>query len=340
MSVIRKYGLMPINIKTRLLMTAIMLTVLVFVGGEGWARPFSIEGSDTVTDQAGRRIVVERPFHRIISLYGAHTENLFALGLDEEIIGVSRNEAHPAKALEKPVFSYHDDAEKFLAARPDLVLVRPMIDRGYPQLMKRLEKSGIAVVSLQPGAVGDMFTYWKILGILTGRQDRAAGMISRFRRAVAEFNRLTACLEEKNQARKRVYFESIHDRMKTFVPGAMAIFALETAGGVNVARGATSVRGTNIAVYGKERILSRGEEIDVYLAQYGAMNRPTVERIKNEPGFSAIKAVRNDQVFLIDEMIVSRPTRRLLNGIYEIGCVLYPDLFNEAGRKVLKEIEN
>ncbi len=314
-----------------------MLAVLASGRGEAWARPLSIEAPDTVTDQAERRLVVEKPFQRIISLYGAHTENLFALGLDTEIIGVSRNEAHPEKALKKPVFSYHDDAEKFLAARPDLVLVRPMIDRGYPQLMTRLEKSGIEVVSMQPGRVGDMFTYWKILGILTGRQDRAAAMISRFRRAVAEFNRLTASLEEKKQVRKRVYFESIHDRMKTFVPGAMAIFALETAGGINAARDATSVRGTNIAAYGKERILSRGEEIDVFLAQYGAMNRPTVERIKSEPGFSAIKAVRNNQVFLIDEMIVSRPTPRLLNGIYKIGCVLYPDLFIEAGRKILKE---
>ncbi|MCP4692465.1 MAG: ABC transporter substrate-binding protein, partial [Desulfobacterales bacterium] len=134
-----------------------MLTLLFFGDGAAWARSFSIEGPDAVTDQAGRRIAVEKPYQRIISLYGAHTENLFALGLDKEIIGVSKNEVHPLAALKKPVFSYHDDAERFLAARPDLVLVRPMIDRGYPQLTARLEKSGIAVVSLQPGAVGEMF---------------------------------------------------------------------------------------------------------------------------------------------------------------------------------------
>jgi len=108
----------------------------------------------------------------------------------------------------------------------------------------------------------------------------------------------------------------------------MAIFALETAGGINVADDAAPVRKTNIARYGKERILSRAAQIDVYLAQYGAMNRPTVEVIKNESGFKAIKAVYDNQIYIIDEQIVSRPTLRLLEGIHEIGKILYPDVFD------------
>ena len=122
---------------------------------------FRVETHNVVIDQAGRKIVVTEPHHRIISLYGAHTENLFALGLDREIIGVSRHEDHPPRALKKPVFSYHDDPEKFLAAHPDLVLIRPMIDRGYPQFVARLEKSGITVVSLQPGTVEPQSRKWK-----------------------------------------------------------------------------------------------------------------------------------------------------------------------------------
>ena len=76
----------------------------------------------------GRRLSVAQPFTRIISLYAAHTENLFALGLDGGIIGVSRSETFPPRAKERPVFSYREDPERLLAARPDLVLTRPMID--------------------------------------------------------------------------------------------------------------------------------------------------------------------------------------------------------------------
>jgi iron complex transport system substrate-binding protein len=291
-------------------------------GGGGQLRA---ESPNVVIDQSGRRIVVENPYKKIISLYGAHTENLFSLGLDMEIIGVSRHENFPARALTKPVFSYHDDPEKFLAARPDLVLVRPMIDRGYPQLVTRLEKSGITVVSLQPGTVGEMYAYWKILGVLTGRQVLASEMISHFKNISSNFKAVASSIAVK----KRVYFESIHSKMKTFSPDSMAIFALETAGGINVAGDAKPVRNTNIAGYGKERILSRAAQIDVYLAQYGAMNRPTVEVINSESGFNAIKAVYDNQIFIIDEQIVSRPTLRLLEGIHEIGKILYPDVFSE-----------
>ena len=286
---------------------------------------FRAESQNVVIDQSGRRLVVAKPYKRIISLYGAHTENLFSLGLGREVIGVSRHENYPAQALTKPVFSYHDDPEKFLAARPDLVFVRPMIDRGYPQFVTRLEKSGITVVSLQPATVREMYEYWKILGVLTGRQAQASEMILHFQNISASLKALSSSIVVK----KRVYFESIHNKMKTFSPDSMAIFALETAGGINVAGDARPVRKTNIAGYGKERILSRATQIDVYLAQYGAMNRPTVSMIKNEPGFNAIKAVRDNQIFLIDEQIVSRPTLRLLEGIREIGKILYPNVFND-----------
>jgi iron complex transport system substrate-binding protein len=287
------------------------------------AANFKIENKASIIDQGGRRLQIVKPFDRIISLYGAHTENLYGLGLREEIIGVSSHEVYPPEALQKPMFSYHDDPEKFLAARPDLVLIRPMIDHGYPQFVKRLEKSGITVVSLQPAAIDELYGYWEILGILTGRRERALTFIRHFRHATEDLKALTLAVENK----KKVYFEAIHNKMKTFSPDSMAIFVLETAGGINVAHDAKPVRNTNIAFYGKERILSHAAEIDVYLAQYGAMNNPTIERIKKEPGFQIIKAVKDNEIYIIDERIVSRPTIRLLHGIFEIGKILYPNIF-------------
>jgi iron complex transport system substrate-binding protein len=316
--------------------SAISLFILAFTVmlnvASGQTADFRIEGDKTLVDQSGRRIEVKRPFGRIISLYGAHTENLFALGGSEQIIGVSPHEDYPPEAALKTVFSYHDDPEKFLAARPDLVLTRPMIDRGYPQFVQRLEKSGITVVSLQPSTVEEMVVYWRILGFLTGREERAKAIVDRFNRAIIELQSLTAAIQPK----KRVYFEAIHAKMKTFSPDSMAVFALRAAGGVNVAADAQPVRDTNIAAYGKERILAQAADIDVFLAQSGTMNQPTVALIKAESGFSAIRAVKTGQVYIIDERLVSRPTLRLLDGIFEIGRILYPDDFPERAREIIK----
>lgn len=279
-------------------------------------------------DSAGRSITVEKPFARIISLYPAHTENLFSLGLDKEIIGISRSDDYPAAASGKKSYSSHDGPEKFLAGKPDLVLVRPMIDRGYAPLIERLEQFGVVVVSLQPSNVDQMFEYWKILGVLTGKSERAEKMIEEFEGRLAKIRSLVGQIDHNK--RKKVYFEAIHSRMKTFSPGAMPVFALKEGGGINLADDADSVRNTNIAYFGKERILSLADQIEVYLAQRGAMNDATVEMIRNEPGFSVIKAVRNGNVYLIDEKLVSRPTMRLLEGITEIGRILHPEVFTEA----------
>lgn len=283
----------------------------------------------TLTDKKGRQIIFEKPFTRIISLYGAHTENLYHLDLEPQIIGVSDNDTFPPEVAIKPKFSYHDDPEKFLAGMPDLVLVRPMIDNGYPELILALEKFGITVVSLQPSGIEDMYDYWLKLGMLTGRVEQAEKMVQEFKQRISHVKRLSSAIQQK----KRVYFQAIHTRMKTFTPGAMPIFALETAGGINVASDATASRNTNIANYGKEQILAKAAQIDIFLAQYGIMNAVTIEQIKKEPGFNVIKAIKNNQIYLIDENIISRPVARLYKGIITIGAFLYPDIFTQENLK-------
>ena len=278
---------------------------------------------ERVVDSRGRSVLVNRPFKRIISLYGAHTENLYALGLSGEIIGVNQDENGKGGPVKKPSFSYHDGPEKFYGAKPDLVLIRPMIDRAYPGLIARLEQRGITVLSFQPAHVDEMFDYWVNLGILTGKKQKALTMVKNFKKDLGEISALTGSLK----TRKRVYFESMHRQMKTFSKDSMAIFCLERAGGINVAKDAVSSRGTNIGIYGKEKILSHASEIDVFLVQSGPMNTADESTIRNEPGFRIIKAVRENRIYLIDEMLVSRPTPRLIEGIRTIGRVLYPELF-------------
>ncbi len=260
-------------------------------------------------------------YNRIISLYSAHTENLVSLGAGDQIIGISTSDDYPEEILTKPRFSYREDAEKFIAARPDLVLVRPMIERSYPQLLDKLRQAGITIISLQPTSMAGIYEYWKKLGRLAGKVTNSEIMIDSFKKALAESEKQTVTVVMEK--RPRVYFEAIHKKMKTFAPQSIAIFVLEQAGGLNIADDATQMRKTNIAAYSKEHILSKAEDIDVFIAQHGRMNPVNKEMILQEPGFMAIKAVREGRVFLIEEQLVSRPTLRILDGIRKIHGFLY-----------------
>ena len=313
------------------LLTAVTCLFLVFGAVSAPAADFAKLNATSVRDQAGRRIRAEKPFNRIASLYGAHTEVLYALGAGSRVAAVSDSHPYPPRAGEKPTLSYRDGVERFLAVNPDLVLIRPMIERGYGRLVSRLRDAGITVVSLQARKPEEIMEYWRILGVLTGEQERAKELIRLFRQTRNKLRRLGQPSEDK----KRVYFEAIHSEMKTFSPQSIAMHVLGTAGGINVAKGARPVRETNIAAYGKERILAKSEEIEVYLAQKGPMNQPTREMIQNEPGFSLIKAVRRGEIHIVNEHIVSRPAPRLLLGIYRIGRILYPERFTpDVGEEV------
>lgn len=276
----------------------------------------------TISDSERRTLVFDRPFTRIVSLYPAHTANLLRLGLDGEIVACSPGDH---QLTDRPRVQFQDDPERILALKPDLVLIRPMISRGYPNLVRILEQHQVRVVSLQPTRADELFAYWQALGTLTGREAEAQAMIADFTRGLARISEDLRSIP--SEQRKRVYFESIHRQMKTFAPGSMALFVLESAGGINVAADAARMRETNIAAYAKERILARADEIDVYLAQRGRMNPVRVEDITGEPGFGVIRAVRENQVFLVDEELVSRPTPDLLDGIVQVRALLYPELF-------------
>ena len=279
-------------------------------------------GATELTDQSGKTIHFDHPFTRIISLYGAHTENLAALGLDKEIIGRTGDDDYPPAITAKPEFSDLDNPEKFISARPDLILVRPMLENRHPELFAALEKAGITIVSLQPTDISQMYAYWLDLGKLTGRTKEAEAMIETFKSGLARIHDKFKDIPENK--RPRVYFESIHEMMRTFSPQSISLFSLKSAGGINIATDAVPRHSTNIADYGKERILSHAGDIDIFLAQTGRMNRVDKMMILEEPGFEAIKAVKDGKVYLIDEKEISRPTMRLLLGIRKLNEMLYP----------------
>lgn len=278
---------------------------------------------EQMADDVGTTFFFEKPYKRIISLYAAHTENLFNLGLDEEIIGVTTHEDFPPRALSKPSFTARDGVEKFLAAKPDLILIRPMHHHGYRKLVETLKARGIRVLAFQPNTIDEMYDYWRKLGRLTGREPQAENMVATFKEGIEEALSRISSIPEKE--RPYVFFESIHKKFATFAPESMPIFVVESAGGRNVAGNARSRHGSNIANYGLEKMLSRAKHIDVYLAQHGPMNDVTVREIMNGPAASRIKAVRDRNVFLVDERLVSRPTMRLLRGIDTVHQLLHPE---------------
>lgn len=283
-----------------------------------------------IIDDMGEEINLQQPATRIISLYSAHTENLYELGLDKEIIGVGKSDIYPPSILDKPVFDYESDPEKVIAANPDLVIIRPFINNKAPKFVKALKNAKIAVVSLYPDKFDDFEEYIKNLGALTGREKEAEKALKEF---TDELNSLEAVTKNLNPKTK-VYFEATETQYRTITANSMAAHAIKLAGGQNIAEDATAIReGSSIAEYGAERVLEKAEEIEVFVSQNGAMNLGgNPHSIEIRPGFNAIKAVRNGRIYNINEKLVSSPTFRFVKGVRELGRMFYPEVFDSLAK--------
>ena len=313
--------------KSKAFYLVILLLLLAVLAGCGTSKSVATvnEGIIKITDDLNQTIVLKQPAKRIISLYSAHTENLLALGLEAEIIGVSPAESDPA-AKNKPVFDYRADPEKVLAAEPDLVIIRPFIKQSHPDFVKTLEQANIKVVCLYPEKFEEFDSYIKKLAILTGKEQQADDKLAAFHAKLNQVAEHTA----KAPIKKQVYFEATATEYRTITPASMPGTVLKLAGGLNVAADAQPLKAaSSIAAYGSERLLMKAEEIDIFLAQRGPMNPGvTPDSIKQRPGFDKIKAVQEGKVYIVDEGFVSSPTFRLAEGVEQLAKLIYPEVYS------------
>lgn len=284
------------------------------------------EATISFTDDDGRKINISSPCERIISLYSAHTENLYALGAGGKLIGAHSTSTYPAAAAFLDTYDYSGDPEKVIAANPDLVLIRPFITRKAPEFVTALENAGILIVSLYPESFNEFDEYIRKLAVLTGTEQAAERELSAFHVNIDEITERTGRVADKQS----VFFESTEVNLRTVTPDSMPAIAIQRAGGVNIAADAVAVEdGSSIASFGDEKILELADEIDVYVSQRGAMNAGGDEKsIASRPGFNTVKAVTDGRVFLINEKIISSPTFRYFKGIKELARYMYPEVMD------------
>jgi iron complex transport system substrate-binding protein len=235
------------------------------------------------------------------------------MGCRDLLVGISAQETYDGPETQGWVrprqFSARDDVEKYLAARPDLILARPQHLASSPHLWAALEKVGIKIWAKQVLLATELNGYWLELGALVGREAQAQQMVERFKKALAPHEGRSL------DRRPGVFLEAIHQQIKTFTPGSIPIWLMELAGGRNVAADVEMGQGRIVVDFGPERLLGLANEVEIYLSQAGPMNRVSLETIKSRPLFRNLPAFKNNRVYKIPEDLIARPTPGILEGL-------------------------
>ena len=273
----------------------------------------------SVVDDAGRTVEIAKTPQRIISLAPSNTEILFALGLGNKVVGVTEFCDYPeeAKAIEK-VGGIEPNLEKMVALNPDLVLA---IGGSPAQVEKatEMEKLGLTVLVLEPGDIEGIMANIELVGRATDAEKEATELTAEMRKRFDDIIAKT----EKADSRPKVFFElDATDPSKPYTPGPGSfIDALITlAGGSNIGAGAKM----QWAQLSTEEIIAQDPEIIVLGdANYGV----TAEMVKGRPGWSVITAVRDSAIYPIDDILISRPGPRIIDGLEALARIIHPELF-------------
>jgi iron complex transport system substrate-binding protein len=131
---------------------------------------------------ATRLSAQQRP-HRIVSTAPSITEALFALGLGDEVVGVSRFCDFPASVLRLPKVGTYlaPDAEAIARLAPDLVILQ----RLSSELTNRLQALHIAFIEVPHGTLGDVYTGISLIAKAAVVPERGSLLIDRIKQELA-----------------------------------------------------------------------------------------------------------------------------------------------------------
>ncbi len=275
----------------------------------------------TYTDDAGRAVRIDKAPQRIVSHVPSITETLFALGLEEKVVGRSDYDDYPEQAKLKPSVGgfWNPSLENIVALNPDLVLTD-----GQSESVKQLDGLGITRLVIYPKDIEGIFKSIELLGKVAGAEGRAEKLVSGMRQNMANILNLV-----KNAPKVRVFYiidATDLNNPWTAGPGSFIDALIAMAAGQNIAAQAPGAW----VKFSIEQVVSSDPEVIILPARMGtAFTSP--DMLKAHPAWRETTAVKQGRIYLIDTNLVSRSGPRIIQGLEDMARAIHPELFKYGG---------
>ena len=291
---------------------------------------------------------------RIVSLLPSATEIVCALGLADNLVGITHECDYPAQEvaarqrltasrishetmssaeIDHAVRSQLDghgsiydlDEPALQALRPDLILTQELCDVcavSYKTVQQatRMFETDVRVLSLEPNTISDIFMNIRAVGELTGRADAAAKLVAELSERL---RRVEAQLEGVKERPRTLMLEWLEP---VFAPGHWVPEQVASAGGDaafgRAGQPSVTTDATEIRAYAPEVIvmIPCGYYKEDILRQLPGARLPE--------GWRDLPAVRQGQVWAVDATsYFSRPGPRVVRGVEILARILHPEAF-------------
>ncbi len=266
-----------------------------------------------LTDDAGSEIALNETPRRIVSLSPSNTETLAALGLADQIVGITDVCDYPVEIQNKTRIGGYATVsiEKVAALHPDLVVAS---DKTPRDTVKRLRSIGFPVIVIAPKNVSHVITDIGILGNVTGSSGASENLtrILSSRIAQAPARPLTGSPTVAHVVYNKPLYISGNSTLQHDI--------ITRAGGVNVFAGRAGWGTVSL-----EEFLVANPDI-IIVSSGGGMDQGERDLIRedflNNPQYASLSAVKNNRVYAIDSDVISRPGPRVADAYDEVHRVI------------------
>lgn len=252
---------------------------------------------------------------RYISLAPSTTEILFALGLDDEIVGVSYYCNYPAQAkIKENVGEFsHPNIEKILFLKPDYVFCTGL---EQAPIIAQLRRQNLKVYVSDPKNMQELLNSIRDMGKITRKENEAGVLIKNMKQEIEEVTSRVKLIPEDK--RLKVFIEIWHDPLTTAGIGSFIDELIGLAGGINIANDTKRP----YSIFSPEEVIKRNPDCIIFT--YMEKEKPA-KLIGKRFGWEEIRAVKNNRLYNdINSDILLRPGPRIVQGLKEIHKRLYP----------------
>ena len=290
---------------------------------------------------------------RILSLLPSATEIVYALGLGDDLVGVSHECDYPDQARTKPIVStsilsaalrskeihsvvseHHHSSHSLYSINeqllkqidPDVILTQELctvcaIPVAQVREAARILAGPRCVVSLEPNNLHQIVENISAVAEVTGRKMEAGALVAELESRIARITSTTSSVTE----RPRVFCMEWMDPV--MAGGDWIPEMIRLAGGTD----GLGHDGQPSTVIDWQRVVEFDPEIVVIMPCGYKIPRSLkeIDRIASKHWWYDLPAVRAGQVYIVDSpAFFSRPGPRIVTGLEILGQIIHPSLFS------------
>lgn len=290
---------------------------------------------------------------RLVSLLPSATEIICALGLAENLVGVTHECDYPPEVADRPRLTasrishetmssaeidhavrsqldghgsiYDLDEQRMNALKPDLILTQELcevcaVSYKTVQQAARMFETSVRVVSLEPNTIRDIFMNIRTVGKLTGTEAAAERVVSELKARLASVSSALKDIETRPRTLMLEWLEP------AFAPGHWVPEQVAIAGGDHAFGHAGQPSVTTTA----EEIREYAPEV-IVLIPCGYYKEDILKQLPQSrlpEGWNELPAVLSGEVWAVDATsYFSRPGPRVVRGTEILARILHPEVF-------------